>query len=201
MEQPYQSAKALDGETYVTKPVDNTLMSNLSQASGGWNGMKMTRPTTGSDTKENGTPLFLQQMVPVNDKTNFINLIEHQRSDDQLPTLFFSSKNIQIIQNGIRAKIYEKTNKKYIIEEQDPDILRRVMNSYYNIYSVHSPYNIKEQIEILNNRVIDYSVKNVYNELLSYISYKKDVYSLAEPMDLPTSFSSKNSTLETSKFM
>ena len=66
------------------------------------------------DHKENGTPFFIQDMIPKNEKTNYSNATQYMFNPTLLSETYFSLENIEIIQNAIRANIYEKTNKKYI---------------------------------------------------------------------------------------
>ena len=119
------------------------------------------------------------------------------------PTLlsetYFSLENIEIIQNAIRANIYEKTNKKYIIDKQDYDQLKIIMRSIFLQNSLHQNNNIKEQITSLNEIVIDYCVPKVYSELMAYIKYKEDITTLAVPMNHPIHLS-VDKTVELNRF-
>ena len=64
-----------------------------------------------------------------------------------LGTVYFSSENIEILQNAIRAQVYEKSNKKYIIDKQDSDQLKIIMRAIYLQKALHHNDNIKEQIK------------------------------------------------------
>ena len=66
---------------------------------------------------ENGTALFMHDLIPKNEKTNYSNAMKHDHPDTLLSSTFFSIDNIQIIQNGIRAGVYEMSNKKHIVDE------------------------------------------------------------------------------------
>ena len=57
------------------------------------------------------------------------------------------------------------------------------MRSIYLQYSKNLSYNIKEQVESLNKKVISYSVDNIYNNLLQYNSYTKDISTGLQVMD------------------
>lgn len=102
-----------------------------------------------------------------------------------LSDTFFSSKNIQILQNGIRAGVYEMSNKQYIIDEQNPNELKIIMRSVFLQYSRNLPDNIKQQIATLNSLVLDYAVKQVYGEAVSYMKYKYDSSTMYEPISHP----------------
>ena len=52
-----------------------------------------------------------------------------------LNQLYFSPENFQNVQNMIRYKIYQNSDKKYVIGEQDPLELQIIMRSIYLQYS------------------------------------------------------------------
>ena len=109
----------------------------------------------------------------------------------QLNQLFFSKRNMEIIQNGIRYNVYVKTNKTHIIGKQ-PDIeLQIIMRGFYLQYSLNLPNKIKEQIEYLNKLVIDYSVEQLIPEIENYLGYLKEISFQPIPIDLPVNLSSK----------
>lgn len=103
-----------------------------------------------------------------------------------LSKTYFSKENIQIIQNGIRAGIYNETNGRYVIAPQDEDTLKVIMRSTFLQYSKNLPNNIRGQVEELNKKVLDYSIKQILGEIQGYIKYKHDVSTLAMPHQLPT---------------
>ena len=135
---------------------------------------------------ENGTPLFLHDLIPKNEKTNYSNAMSHDHPSTLLSTTYFSLDNIQIIQNGIRSGVYEMSNKKYIIDEQDYDTIKTIMRSVYLQYSLNQDNNIREQVSALNKLVLEYSVPKVYNELLSYIKFRRDISTLSTPIEAPS---------------
>ena len=151
------------------------------------------------DPKENGTPFFMQDMIPKNEKTNYSNAVSNIYSSTLLSTAYFSMENIEIIQNAIRAEIYKKTNNKYIIDKQDYDEIKIIMKSIFLQYALHQDSNIKEQIASLNKLVLDYCIPKVYSELISYLKYKHDISTLATPMDNPT-YISIDKTIELNRF-
>ena len=102
-----------------------------------------------------------------------------------LSDAFFSGRNIQIIQNGIRAGVYQLSNGQYIVGEQNRDELLIVMRSIFLQYSKNLPTNISEQITYLNKLVLDYSVGQVYGEAQGYMKYKYDASHMYEPIARP----------------
>jgi hypothetical protein len=147
---------------------------------------------------ENGTPFFLQDKIAVDNRTTFENL-KYTQQNTQLSNLFFSLKNVQIIQNGLRAGVYNYSNKKYVIDEQDLDSLNIIMRAIFLQNSKNLNTNLREQIEELNKLIIDYCVPKIYSEVEGYINYKKDASTLAVPLDKPIS-EYTDKTLELKKF-
>jgi hypothetical protein len=100
-----------------------------------------------------------------------------------LNTAFFSPDNLQIIQNQIRYKVWDKT--KHTIDPQSSDDLLIVMRSMYYQYGKNRPDHIKEQIEELNKIVADWCVPKILAEIDMYLYYRKDVSKLPVPLEHP----------------
>ncbi len=148
--------------------------------------------------KEGGTPLFLQDKILTDSRTVYENL-KYTQQNTALSNLYFSSKNMAIIQNAIRANVYTSSKEKYLIDEQNKDTLNIIMRSIYLQNSLNQPDNLTKQIEDLNKIVIDYCVPMILSEVESYIKYKRDASTLAVPLSNPISvYTSK--TLELNKF-
>ena len=111
----------------------------------------------------------------------------------KLNQLFFSKKNLDIIQNNIRYTVYVKTNKKHIIDKQSDIELQIIMRSMYLQHSPNLEYNYKEQLEYLNKLVVDWCVEKIIPQLEQYIGYLKEVEYMPMPIDLPVNLSSKGS--------
>jgi hypothetical protein len=134
---------------------------------------------------ENGTPLFILDKIKNKEKTNYANATQSVMEKTLLSTAFFSYENIDIIQNALRSRIYELTEQKHIIDNQDGDQLKIIMRSIFLQNSLNRNDNISRQLTDLNKLVIDYVVPQVHGELISYLKYKKDISSPPEPMKLP----------------
>jgi hypothetical protein len=101
-----------------------------------------------------------------------------------LSQAYFSHENTQIIQNGLRRNVFLRTNKHVL--EQNTEQLQIVMRSIFLQYSTNrtdSAELIREQIESLNKKVLDYCVSNVVSNLKQYEHYRKDISSLPVPME------------------
>jgi hypothetical protein len=146
-----------------------------------------------------GTPLFLQDNIPVDHKTSYANTIKYTQQTSQLSTLFLSNENVIIIENAIKAGVYQVSDKKYVIDRQDRDTLYIIMRAIYFQYSLNQPDNITQQIQDLNDRVVKYCVPRIYGEIQGYIQYKKDASTLVVPLENP-SYYHNNKTLELKTF-
>ena len=130
--------------------------------------------------------------IPANQCATFREPTLGQWDETPLSTAYFSKENIQIIQNGIRAGVYEKSNKQYTVAPQDCDTLKVIMRSIFLQHAANQPQNIPGQIEQLNNIVLDYCIHHVYSEAQSYMKYLRDVSTLAVPLATPVVESQKD---------
>jgi hypothetical protein len=110
-----------------------------------------------------------------------------------LNQLFFSKKNMEIIQNMIRFNVYQKSEKKHIIDKQSDVELEIIMRSIYLQHSPNLPNKIKEQISYLNKLVSDWCVEQILPEVNQYFGYIKEIEFMPIPIDLPLNLSSKGS--------
>jgi len=134
----------------------------------------------------NTSALFqMYDKIPANQCVTFRNATEGLWDGTTLSQVFFSRENIQIIQNGIRAGIYNKSNGQYTIGEQDCDSLKIIMRSVFLQYSANQPTNITQQIEQLNKIVLDYCIQQVYSEAQGYMKYIDDASTLVVPIAHP----------------
>ena len=120
--------------------------------------------------------------------------------DSTLSLAFFSKENMQIIQNAIRAGVYEVSNQQYIIDNQNCDNLKIIMRSVFLQNSVNLPDRITEQIQELNGLVVKYCVREIYSEAQGYINYKRDASTMYNPIDRPVQPDFNNKTLELKHF-
>ena len=123
--------------------------------------------------------------IPANQCATFRNATEGLWISTQLSEVFFSQQNIQILQNGIRAGVYHRSNGQYVIGPQDCDSLKIIMRSVYLQHAANQINNISKQIEQLNKIVLNYSIQQVYSEAQGYMKYINDVSTLAVPIAHP----------------
>ena len=139
------------------------------------------------------TDLFqMYDKIPVNQCATFRNPTEGLWDNTDLSNTFFSHNNIRIIQNGIRAGVYHKSNGQYVISDQDGDTLKIIMRSTFLQHAANQPMNVQQQVEQLNKIVLDYCIHNVYSEAKGYMKYLYDVSTLAVPLSTPIVESQKD---------
>jgi len=150
--------------------------------------MNKNKPSNGRvDT--NGpkmTDLFqMYDKIPVNQCATFRNPTEGLWDNTALSNTYFSGDNITIIQNGIRAGVYKKSNSQYVISDQDGDTLKIIMRSIFLQHSANQPDDVRGQVEQLNKIVLDYTIPQVYAEVIGYYKYLSDAGTMYTPMAHP----------------
>jgi hypothetical protein len=150
------------------------------------------------DIKSPNTSTLFQMYdkIPANQCVTFRNATEGLWTSDSLSNAFFSEQNIQIIQNGIRAGVYHRSNGQYVIGPQDCDSLKIVMRSVFLQNSANQPNNIPQQIAQLNNIVLEYCIQQVYSEAQGYMKYINDASTLVVPISHPVMANENDRQLE-----
>ena len=128
----------------------------------------------------------MQEKIAVKNKTTeyrdpLVGIMENSL----LSEVYFSKENIQIVQNGLRAGVYELSAQKYTVPPQNIDTLKIIMRSMFLQYAEHQTDNITKQVERLNRLVLEYAVPNVFNEADGYIKDCRDQSTVVSPMDHP----------------
>jgi len=111
------------------------------------------------------------------------------QTDSDVSVIFFSLRNVEQIQAGIRYSVNQRTKK--TIAAQDTDQLKIIMRSIYLQYSQNLSNNVGQQVTILNKKVIDYSVPQIITNMEQYYSYLKDITTQPQYMTHPVNVSSK----------
>jgi hypothetical protein len=134
----------------------------------------------------NTSDLFkLYDKIPAHQCSTFRNPTEGLWNETILSRVFFSRDNMQVIQNGIRAGVYKRSNGQYVIGPQDCDSLKIIMRSVFLQYSANQPNNIQSQVTELNKLVLNYCIQQVYSEAQGYMKYINDVSTLVVPIAHP----------------
>ena len=127
----------------------------------------------------------LYDKIPAKQCSTYQNATEGIFEETPLIKEFFSKQNIDKIQNGIRMGVYRMSNGQYKIGPQDCDALKIIMRSIYLQNSVNIPTDIDNQVNALNQLVLQYTVKQVYEEAKSYLKYLYDASTMYTPMEHP----------------
>ena len=145
----------------------------------------------------NTSSLFeMYDKIPSNQCVTFRNPTEGLWDNTMLSQAFFCRENINILQNGIRAGVYHRSNGQYTIGPQDCDSLKIIMRSVYLQNAANQPTNIVEQITELNKMVLDYCIQQVYSEAQGYIKYINDASTLVVPISHPVMADNTDRQLE-----
>ena len=134
--------------------------------------------------------------IPANQCATFREPTIGQWDETPLSKAYFSKENIQIIQNGIRAGVYEKSKGHYIVAPQDCDSLKIIMRSVFLQHAANQPNNVPQQIAELNKIVLNYCIQQVYSEAQGYIKYVDDASTLVVPIAHPVQASNTDRTIE-----
>jgi hypothetical protein len=127
----------------------------------------------------------LYDRIPAKQCTTYRNATEGIFEETPLIQSFFSKQNIDRLQQGIRSGVYRMSNGQYEIGPQDCDALKIIMRSIYLQNSVNVPTGIENQVNALNQLVLQYTVKQVYEEAKGYLKYLYDASTMYTPMEHP----------------
>ena len=128
----------------------------------------------------------MQEKIAIKNKaTEYREALAGTWEDNILSRAYFSAENVQILQNGIRAGVYEHSDSKFVIPPQNVDTLKIIMRSIYLQNSENDLNDITGQIAKLNNLVLDYAVPTVYKEAIGYLKYCEDQSTIAMPLPVP----------------
>jgi len=181
-------------------PIETGLLNQVNYASQRWNSDTVEASRSILDMERYNGRLNLMELPPKDVRFDMYEKIalknkssEYRDSlagileDNLLSQVFFSSGNIQIIQNGLRAGVYEMSeDRKIIIVPQNIDNLKIIMRSIYLQYAEHrQDISVTKQVENLNTLVLNYVIPTVYNETIGYLKYIQDQSTLVQPLELP----------------
>ena len=181
-------------------PIETGLLNQVNYASQRWNSDTVEASRSILDMERYNGRLNLMELPPKdvrfdmyekialkNKSSEYRDSLAGNLEDNLLSRVFFSSGNIQIIQNGLRAGVYEMSeDRKIIIVPQNIDNLKIIMRSIYLQYAEHrEDISVTKQVEDLNRLVLNYVIPTVYNETIGYLKYIQDQSTLVQPLELP----------------
>lgn len=107
-----------------------------------------------------------------------------------LNQVFLSQENIDLLQDKIRYSVWRASDKKFVIDRQDQIELELIMRSIYLQYSKNLQYNIKEQVEELNDIVLQETIPKILSQVQAHVYYLFDASTQPVPLSHPQSMSS-----------
>jgi hypothetical protein len=138
---------------------------------------------------------MIERIALKNKSVSYCDALGGNWEQNVIAQVFFSAGNIQIIQNALKAGVYELSGKKFILPNQNIDNLKIIMRSTFLQYVVYEQ-NVTKQVERLNKIVLEYCIPSVYGECVAYINYTKDQSTLVVPIQLPDQNDRNYKTLE-----
>lgn len=122
---------------------------------------------------------------------NQVDMLRGNWEGNDLSKIFFSAKNVDTIQNSIRADVYRRSaDKQWVIDPQSADELLMVMRGLFYQYAKNLPNDIPGQIAELNKLVLDWTVPKIMSEIQHYQFYLNDISHMPVPLQQPISMSS-----------
>jgi len=112
-----------------------------------------------------------------------LHLDSMKQCETPLNTLFFSEFNQNLLQRGVRQAFKNKTG--IAIDRQNPDDLYSIMRVVFINNSGDHHSRVKEQVKSMNARVIETAVSQIQTGVSQYMSYIKDIDTIAMPLDQP----------------
>ena len=77
------------------------------------------------------------------------------------------------------------SNGRFDIGRQSDDDLKMIMRSYYLQYAENNPRRVAEELEMLNDRVVNFSANRIMVEVEAYNYYRKDILDFPAPIANP----------------
>jgi hypothetical protein len=128
--------------------------------------------------------------------------LQGQIAPNPISNLYFCPNNVDVLQDGIRYKVWMQTNKQYVIGRQSDQELRVVMRSIYFQYAKHMPGDVVGQVRALNAKVLEWVVPEVISNLRQYERYRQDASQMPVPLAHPPLMTQKGTkTLELKRFL
>jgi hypothetical protein len=130
-----------------------------------------------------------------NDNDNFKNnAVSRIQQVTPLSALYFSKRNMEILQAKIRKAVFDRTNGEHLIGEQSITELEIVMRAIFLQYARYSG-DLREQVLQLDKIVVEETVPKIISNIKQYMGYLHDVQQLPIPIDLPKNLSSRGTKM------
>ena len=110
-----------------------------------------------------------------------------KQTETPLNTLFFSDFNKNLLQRGIRQSFKNKTG--IAIDYQNPDDLYGIMRMVFINNAGDHHTQVKEQVQMMNGRVIETALSQIQTGVSQYIAYAEDIDSTRTLLERPANTS------------
>jgi hypothetical protein len=127
--------------------------------------------------------MFERSTPSIKASTDYRNALSTILAESKISNMFFSSKNIQYIQDTLKNQVYKRSNGRYKLLPQNEDDLKVIMRAYFLQYIEHRIGYETEELKRLNGLVLDFLVPRMMNESESYEKYIRDQSTLVMPFD------------------
>tara|TARA_B100000073_G_scaffold249651_1_gene209885 strand:+ start:311 stop:709 length:399 start_codon:yes stop_codon:yes gene_type:complete len=122
-----------------------------------------------------------------------LHLNSMKQTETPLNRLFFGALNRDLLQRGIRQTFKLRTG--IAIDYQNPDDLYAIMRATFISNSGDHFNNVEAQVRDMNVRVIDTCLSQIQTGVSQYMSYAKEIDTIAQPMDRPVNTSTAGKKL------
>jgi hypothetical protein len=161
------------------EPLSNTEVSKFSDVFDDINDIPETQSKIDLTEPTNNMPFILfQENSSIKDSKDKAQIPFMTQS--KLAKLYFSSKNIDLVQEKIKKVVYIST--KINIDRQSDDELLIVMRSIYLQFGQNCDTNLIEQVKALNDHVVKYCAKNITTNMSMYLKYLSDMKNISRVM-------------------
>lgn len=108
--------------------------------------------------------------------------LQHSTQGSTVADVFFSARNVDALQHGIRYRVFRESGGKLVIGRQSDVELGIVMRSIYLQHARNEERDVLGQVRELNRLVLDFAVPQIVREANLYKHYREDVSRLPVPM-------------------
>lgn len=151
-----------------------------------------------SDFK-NGRPFHLHQDHGVGHNSDFRNTLHHYHEETPVSKYFFSRDNIDLLQKALVFNVNKRLRNENIdvqIGKQSEDNLHVVMRALYLQEGRNVDCKLKEQIKMLNGKVLEFVIPNILTNVRQYAGYIRDISNPVPTMPRPIDVTSKRNNTE-----
>ena len=92
-------------------------------------------------------------------------------NNNQVNIQFFSSENVDKIQNMIQTSVYKQSGDSFKISRQSDSELFIIMQSIYNQHGLNMNTHIDEQVNDLNQQVTNEATRIIMPRIHQYVGY------------------------------